>query len=41
VIATVGGVLGVVWAGLGEYGIQVAFGQLTKAAVAVVEEATS
>ena len=38
VIATVGGVLGVVLAGLGEYGIQVAFGQLTKVAVAVVEE---
>jgi len=37
-IATVGGVLGVALAGLDEYGIQVAFGQLTKVAVAIVEE---
>lgn len=40
VIATVGGVLGVTLSGLGEYGIQAAFGQLTEVAVALVEESS-
>lgn len=40
VIATVGGVLGVVLAGLGEFGLQNVYGELPRIAVAVVEEAS-
>ncbi|WP_395728674.1 PrsW family glutamic-type intramembrane protease [Nakamurella sp.] len=40
VIATVGGVVGVVLAGLGEYGLQVAYGELPRIAIAVIEEAS-
>lgn len=40
VIATVGGVLGVTLAGLGEFGLQNVFGELPRIAVAFVEEAS-
>jgi protease PrsW len=40
VIATVGGVLGVTLAGLGEFGLQSVFGELPRIAVALVEEAS-
>lgn len=38
VIATVGGVVGVVLAGLGEYGFQVVSGELSRIAIAMIEE---
>jgi RsiW-degrading membrane proteinase PrsW (M82 family) len=40
VIATVGGVLGVTLAGLGEFGLQSVLGELPRIAVALVEEAS-